>query len=136
MMTNWQKRTDRDGVDYEVLALPDGIHEIEAAPLGDSGRFWASRGGNGIGQADTMEGAKQLAERWALAQIAEMLKSLGAEGIWLIRGAKEAHLKYYRLPIDPAESNTFWVRLERPMERILLIRLPAGDGGEDGIEYF
>lgn len=136
-MTNrWQKRTDRDGVDYEVLPLPDYMWAIEIAPLGEGGRFWASRGGNGIGQADTLEEAKILAEQWIIGQVVELLKVAGAEGIWMVRtDAAYVALEWAHKKISLWDDVKPKIKLESPHERIMLVRFPAGDGGESGVEY-
>lgn len=140
---NWQHQTlesERDGneaieferltttyADLDVMALPDGKFYVEAVHNCDGETF--------IGHADSLEEGQQMAERWLLEQVAEMLRAVGAEEIWMVRGAKSASLKYFR-PEPDAEFDTFWINPESPMERLILIRFPAGDGGGPGIEYF
>lgn len=55
----------------------------------------------------------------------------GAEGIWLIRGAQAAALA---LSLTPADETQFNLVLEPPHGVIVLMRFPAGDGKEAGIE--
>ena len=126
-------------IEYEKLTIGAGGTSLEII-YEANGRFFIQATNScdaeiNIGETETLDAAKKLAERWALAQIAEMLKSLGAEGIWMVRGAQRARLKYFRDEPAP-EFDTFWINLEPPMERILLIRFPAGDGEREGIEHF
>jgi Lar family restriction alleviation protein len=63
-------------------------------------------------------------------QVAEQARAAGAEGVWLLRGAKVAGFGY--LLADGEQATEMW--LESPHELILLARFPTGDGGESGIE--
>jgi hypothetical protein len=112
-------------VDLEIIHESDGRFFVQAVD--------DCNGEINIGTADDLESAKLMAERWALAQIAEMLKSLGAAGIWMLRGTEWAELFY---STHPGGDMEFSVALEPPHPRLMLIRFPAGDGEPEGIEYF
>jgi hypothetical protein len=140
-MTNWEHVTiepeddqTESAIEYEKLTIGAGGTSLEIIHVED-GRFFVQAvdcdGEIEIGTADDLETAKKLAERWALAQIAEMLKSLGA-ATWLIRGADSAQLSY----TTPEDGAGLAIVLEQPHERILLARFAAGDGEPEGIEYF
>ena len=141
-MTNWEHEIiepeddqTESAIEYEKLSVGANWNDLEIIPVED-GRFFvqATDDCNGeidIGHADSLEAAKLMAERWALAQIAEMLKALGAEGIWMVRGTDSAELVYY-----PAGENSLHsLRFVPPHPRLMLIRFPTGDGGEGGIEH-
>ncbi len=86
-----------------------------------------------IGEAAELDEAKQLAIGWMLQHIVGMLKAIGADGAWLLRGANYAALTFDYLghgPIDEPPA----LKLEPPHELILLAKFAAGDGGEPGIE--
>jgi hypothetical protein len=127
-----------DPVEYEQLSIGDWI-DLEVV-YEDGPRLYVQAVNDcgdyvNLGYADDPEEGKRTAERWALAQIVEMLRAVGAEGIWLIRGAAGAMLAYTAPDSEGEIQYMPALTLERPMERILLIRFPAGDGGEGGIEY-
>lgn len=115
-----------DWIDLEVVYEPDGRFYVQSA--NECGDYV------NLGWANSLEEGQRTAEKWALAQIAEMLKALGAEGIWLLRGAGEAQLKY-RFGNWRENDMAAEIALEPPNERLMLIRFPTGDGGEAGIEY-
>lgn len=144
-MTNWtheiwpEEEPGDGAIEFEKLSVGAWIdlqiiHEA-------NGRFYVQAtddwdGEIDIGTADDLDAAKRLAEKWALDQVAEMLKDLGAEGIWLIRGAAGAMLAYTAPDGEGELQYAPALTLERPHERILLVRFPTGDGGEGGIEYY
>lgn len=113
--------------DLDVMELEDGKYYVEAVHSCDDETF--------VGHADSLEEGRQMAERWLLEQVAEMLRSLGADGIWMVRGTEFAELLYTTLP-DTLGFSDFSLRPERPHPRLMLVRFPTGDGGEAGIEYF
>jgi hypothetical protein len=65
-----------------------------------------------------------------LNMLTRVAQSAGAEGIFLIRGAENASLKY-ELPGDLAPLEM--ALANAPL--LLVIRFPAGDGGEPGVEH-
>lgn len=67
-----------------------------------------------------------------LRRMAQLMNDAGAEGIWLIRGAHDASL----LIVAPDEKNAMYpVLLDiEDANIILIVRFPASDGGEEGIE--
>lgn len=76
-----------------------------------------------------------------LDQLADLVNEAGAEGVFIIRGAKNASLIYepedYQWPRIPgAEASTnLSLSLDVADAGILvLIRFPVSDGGEAGIE--
>jgi hypothetical protein len=138
-MSNWQKTTiesDDGGGTYEIERLSIGRWlDLDINHTADG--FYADVCVDGlqvefIGYTDTLDAAKKLAERWALAQIAEMLKSLGAAGIWMLRDTDEANLFYHPRNAEPGYLT---LSPQPPHPRLMLIRFPTGDGGEEGIEY-
>jgi hypothetical protein len=124
-----------ESIEYEKLTIGAGGTSLEIIHVED-GRFFVQAvdcdGEIEIGTADDLETAKKLAERWALAQIAEMLKSLGAEDILMVRDATEVNVHYAPRNLEPGYM---LLNPQPPHPRLMLIRFPAGDGGEDGIEY-
>ena len=78
-----------------------------------------------------------------LNDLADLANQAGAEGIWLIRGAKDVQLTYIaspeaEIPFTPGlklSPNPPIVTIDLvDAEIIVVIRFPAGDGGEPGIE--
>jgi len=78
-----------------------------------------------------------------LNDLAEIAKRAGAEGIWLIRGATDAHLLYtpigqpgsHGIPGLDKVSTSLTIRLDLADAGVLVVmRFPASDGGEPGIE--
>ena len=65
----------------------------------------------------------------ALTTIVDTAQAAGAEGVWLLRGAKAAMVG---LTFDGEAVQS--LELAEPHELILIIRFPVGDGGEAGIE--
>lgn len=70
---------------------------------------------------------EKLAE--ALDQLAELANQAGAEGVWAVRGAKAPTLIY-----STEHSVTPVILDVEEAGALVLIRFPAGDGGEEGIE--
>jgi hypothetical protein len=81
-----------------------------------------------------------------LNELTTLANRLGAEGVWLIRGATGARIKFdwpaeltpapkYE-PVDGAEiSTTLGFNLAlADAELLVLLRFPIGDGGAPGIE--
>lgn len=76
-----------------------------------------------------------------LAELADQANSIGAKGVWFIRGAKNARLVY-----EPNESLQFFetpgqvttnLSLSLALAKagvIVVMRFPAGDGADPGIE--
>lgn len=84
-----------------------------------------------------------------LDMLATMAGQIGAEGVWLVRGATGVELSYTPIaPEEPAEEidppdpnldiSTFYAERVRlsvaPAGVYVLIRFPADDRGETGIE--
>lgn len=68
-----------------------------------------------------------------LERVTAAANAAGAEGIWLVRGVTHAMLMY--LPQGQQEENLNWSSLNlADTELLVLMRFPAGDGGEPGIE--
>jgi hypothetical protein len=64
-----------------------------------------------------------------LSEAFDHFNELGADGIWLIRGVKAAAVF---VAFDGETSQR--LELNPPHEMIVILRFPAGDGGEAGIE--
>lgn len=72
-----------------------------------------------------------LAER--LEGLVDAANDIGAEGIWIIRGAKHPRLLYFAR--ETAENDTP-INLDfAPGEILVVMRFPQGDGGQAGIEW-
>lgn len=79
-----------------------------------------------------------------LDQLTILAAAAGAEGIWLIRGADNAAVKFnwphaaepLYLPVEGAKINTkFGFTLDiADAELLVIMRFPAGDGGDPGVE--
>jgi hypothetical protein len=54
----------------------------------------------------------------------------------MLRGADYAELAYAYREIELWDNLKNVVRFEPPHPRLMLVRFPAGDGGEAGIECF
>lgn len=67
-----------------------------------------------------------------LEGLADAANDIGAEGIWFIRGAHHPRLLYYAR--ESSENDTP-INLDiAPGEILVVMRFPAGDGGQAGIE--
>lgn len=133
MADNWQLiRNDLTKVEYYRLTV-GRFGQLEIMQHYKSGAFLLTRGGIDIGKADTLEAAKEIAKNWVLERVAEMLEAVGAEGVWLVRGAKEAVLRWQYSALEQWDILNEELWLEKPHELILVARFPAGDGGEAGI---
>jgi hypothetical protein len=76
-----------------------------------------------------------------LKTLISMANGFGAEGIWLIRGAVEPELRYQVDPeqIDPDLPKNVSLDLEIVLGLaeagvLVVMRFPASDGGQDGVE--
>jgi hypothetical protein len=63
--------------------------------------------------------------------LTQAAQTAGVEGIWLLRGAEQVTLLAYQV-----DDKMLSLELADPSELVILIRFPAGDGGEPGIEHF
>ncbi len=78
-----------------------------------------------------------------LEELTDIANEIGAEGIWLIRGARNATLTYtpegtVEQPGIPGVAVTMNLNLSLELTDagvLVIIRFPAGDGREAGIEY-
>ncbi|GIK42373.1 MAG: hypothetical protein BroJett011_62060 [Chloroflexota bacterium] len=73
-----------------------------------------------------------------LQQLADLANEIGAEGVWLLRGTKDAHLIY--TPADSVVVNGTTIKVNMTIRFdiadtgiIVLMRFPS-DGGEPGVE--
>lgn len=71
--------------------------------------------------------------------LADLSKQAGAEGVWLIRGASNAHLVYDISEVKPPNNlpdahTNISINLEIADTGVLLIARLRSDGGESGIE--
>lgn len=74
-----------------------------------------------------------------LNNLTELANELGAEGVWLVRNAKDAHflfgLKDLEQRVNPSTTISTSMSLDlADSDLFVIIRFPAGDGGEAGLE--
>ena len=62
-------------------------------------------------------------------QVVRLAHAAGAEGIWLVRGASSAGITF-----TFADRTIDQVQLAPPHDLVVVLRFPAGDGGEAGME--
>ncbi|NJN95669.1 MAG: hypothetical protein HC875_16940 [Anaerolineales bacterium] len=74
-----------------------------------------------------------------LNQLAQLANEIGAEGVWLFRGVKDAYLTY--TPNEPVKVDTplisanLSIRFGIADTGVLLIMRFPDDGGQHGVEY-
>ncbi len=127
---------DSESLEYDRLEA--GLFAIDILYL-ENGKFFVEQNdGNEetIGHADTLEEARQLARRWLVDRAADLLDAAGAEGIWQLRGAGYAELRWAFAEIGLWDASQERLLIEPPHETIMLVRFPTGDGREPGIEYW
>lgn len=130
-------------IEFERLSVGANWNDLEIIHEGD-GRFYIQAvddcdGEIEIGMAEDLEDAKRLAETWAIDQIADMLKRLGAQGIWMVRGnEKHGGIESVTYWLDRPDAHGVvndWQAIKLDSMRLMLIRFPTGDGRE-GVEYY
>lgn len=74
-----------------------------------------------------------------LNQLAQLANEIGAEGVWLFRGATDAYLIYTpNEPVivnDPLISANLSIRFDIADTGVLVIMRLPNDGGQPGIEH-
>lgn len=70
-----------------------------------------------------------------LKQLTDLADKLGAEGIWIIRGATVAGLAFsFDEPNEDRDPALQMLHIAEPHEMIVLLRFEQTDGGAGGVE--